>query len=388
MLNILFIFVHRASFSFSSNDNYSLPSSDWILDNTSPLFNVKSVLTSDQIIYDTPSLFQSTESLDNNFSNVWTEKERTLLERGLDVFGKSYVCLSQYIGTKNPSQVKNYLKSYPLDSLASVSSTNSLNCLDIATEDAVHNDTVEVVISSDTAPEPELPSNYSLSSLSEEESLDSDSYMGSTTSTASESERQVEPARKSSPQTKKLYVKRKPKLVIVDEDSDNEIDRRKQPVRKKPKLVSSDSENLTKNHIKRKIKQTQSDDMGNHCTVNHSEPIVQQEEETDDVDYDNTNIIFKERKLSKYHLMVKSGDRVLPSGEQVVSIELINFHFFYPYIKKSQFFRTIRLLLLQSLYRLLHLFLFIDWFYSQLSQLFFAIWFCHTSFCVILEPYT
>lgn len=83
MLNILFIFVHRASFSFSSNDNYSLPSSDWILDNTSPLFNVKSVLTSDQIIYDTPSLFQSTESLDNNFSNVWTEKERTLLERGL-----------------------------------------------------------------------------------------------------------------------------------------------------------------------------------------------------------------------------------------------------------------------------------------------------------------
>lgn len=161
--------------------------------------------------------------------------------------------------------------------------------------------------------------------------------------------------------------------MIVDEDSDNEIDRRKQPVRKKPKLVSSDSENLTKNHIKRKIKQTQSDDMGNHCTVNHSEPIVQQEEETDDVDYDNTNIIFKERKLSKYHLMVKSGDRVLPSGEQVVSIELINFHFFYPYIKKSQFFRTIRLLLLQSLYLLLHLFLFIDWFYSQLSQLFFAI---------------
>lgn len=107
------------------------------------------------------------------------------------MFGKSYVCLSQYIGTKNPSQVKNYLKSYPLDSLASVSSTNSLNCLDIATEDAVHNDTVEVVISSDTAPEPELPSNYSLSSLSEEESLDSDSYMGSTTSTASESERCV-----------------------------------------------------------------------------------------------------------------------------------------------------------------------------------------------------
>lgn len=120
MLNILFIFVHRASFSFSSNDNYSLPSSDWILDNTSPLFNVKSVLTSDQIIYDTPSLFQSTESLDNNFSNVWTEKERTLLERGLVRLSLFFtmncrIFKSWLIKKDGGPKISSYEIHYPLD---------------------------------------------------------------------------------------------------------------------------------------------------------------------------------------------------------------------------------------------------------------------------------
>lgn len=97
--------------------------------------------------------------------------------------------LSQYIGTKNPSQVKTYMRNYyPSESLASASSTNSLNCLDVGIADL---DTVEVVISSEDAPPspvPTPPPSYELTSLSED-SFDSDSYMGSTTSTASESER-------------------------------------------------------------------------------------------------------------------------------------------------------------------------------------------------------
>ncbi|KAL1464612.1 hypothetical protein WDU94_004242 [Cyamophila willieti] len=271
----------QSSFSFSSNDNYSFPSSDWILDNNCPLFNVKSVLTSDQVTFDTPSsLFPSTESLEFN-SNIWTEKEKTLLERGLDLFGKSYARLSQYIGTKNSSQVKNYLKNHhPTESLASASSTTSLNCLDVGSDNL---DTIEVVISSEDTPPVPPPLSYTLSSHSSlsEGSLDSDddSYMGSTTSTASESEcnsiHVPEPPKiikqlKTTTPKKKHYVKKKPKpkpppVAVVEENTD--------------------------------------------------------EEEDDDLDYDNTNIIFKPRKLSKYHLMVKSGDQVLPSGEQVIRIK-------------------------------------------------------------------
>uniref|UniRef100_A0A8D8TWQ0 Myb-like domain-containing protein n=1 Tax=Cacopsylla melanoneura TaxID=428564 RepID=A0A8D8TWQ0_9HEMI len=276
----------QASFSFSSNDNYSFPSSDWILDNSCPLFNVKSVLTSDQVTYDTPSsLLPSTESLEFN-SNFWTEKEKTLLESGLDLFGKSYARLSQYIGSKNSSQVKHYLRNYhPRESLASASSTTSLNCLDVGSDNL---DTIEVVISSEDTPlaTPPPPPSYTLSSHSSlsEGSLDSDddSYMGSTTSTASESEsnmnvpeppriiKQLKTTQPLPPTKKKHFVKKKPKP--------------------KPQAVAVVDENKS-------------------------------EDEDDDVDYDNTNIIFKERKLSKYHLMVKSGDQVLPSGEQVIRIK-------------------------------------------------------------------
>lgn len=45
----------------------------------------------------------------------WTEKEKTLLERGIEIFGKSPLRLSQFIGTKTPSEIKYYLKSFYME---------------------------------------------------------------------------------------------------------------------------------------------------------------------------------------------------------------------------------------------------------------------------------
>ncbi|CAH0555880.1 unnamed protein product [Brassicogethes aeneus] len=42
----------------------------------------------------------------------WTEKEKNLLERGIEIFGKSNVRLSQFIGSKTASEVKYYLKNF------------------------------------------------------------------------------------------------------------------------------------------------------------------------------------------------------------------------------------------------------------------------------------
>ncbi|KAJ8931895.1 hypothetical protein NQ314_015164 [Rhamnusium bicolor] len=42
----------------------------------------------------------------------WTEKEKNLLERGIEIFGKSNVRLSQFIGSKTSAEVKYYLKNF------------------------------------------------------------------------------------------------------------------------------------------------------------------------------------------------------------------------------------------------------------------------------------
>ncbi|KAG5888703.1 hypothetical protein JTB14_035768 [Gonioctena quinquepunctata] len=42
----------------------------------------------------------------------WTEKEKNLLERGIEIFGKSNERLSQFIGSKLASEVKYYLKNF------------------------------------------------------------------------------------------------------------------------------------------------------------------------------------------------------------------------------------------------------------------------------------
>lgn len=53
-------------------------------------------------------------STENSISDEsgWTEKEKNLLERGIDIFGKSNVRLSQFIGSKTSAEVRYYLKNF------------------------------------------------------------------------------------------------------------------------------------------------------------------------------------------------------------------------------------------------------------------------------------
>ncbi|KAK7863825.1 hypothetical protein R5R35_003313 [Gryllus longicercus] len=51
----------------------------------------------------------STSQWDDNDS--WTDKEKSLLEQGLEIFGHSWTQLAQFIGTKTTHQVKNYVTS-------------------------------------------------------------------------------------------------------------------------------------------------------------------------------------------------------------------------------------------------------------------------------------
>ncbi|VEN42502.1 unnamed protein product [Callosobruchus maculatus] len=45
----------------------------------------------------------------------WTEKEKNLLERGIEIFGKSNVRLAQFIGSKTPSEVRYYMKNFYIE---------------------------------------------------------------------------------------------------------------------------------------------------------------------------------------------------------------------------------------------------------------------------------
>lgn len=44
-----------------------------------------------------------------NDESGWTEKEKSLLTRGIEIFGKSYTRLSQFVGSKTPAEVKYFL---------------------------------------------------------------------------------------------------------------------------------------------------------------------------------------------------------------------------------------------------------------------------------------
>lgn len=55
-----------------------------------------------------------TENVINDQSG-WTDKEKSLLNRGIEIFAKSSVCLSQFIGSKSAAEVKHYLKHYYSD---------------------------------------------------------------------------------------------------------------------------------------------------------------------------------------------------------------------------------------------------------------------------------
>ncbi|CAH1976815.1 unnamed protein product [Acanthoscelides obtectus] len=64
---------------------------------------------------ETDSLGQTSTENSITDESGWTEKEKNLLERGIDIFGKSNVRLAQFIGSKTPSEVRYYLKNFYLE---------------------------------------------------------------------------------------------------------------------------------------------------------------------------------------------------------------------------------------------------------------------------------
>ncbi|XP_063923826.1 histone H2A deubiquitinase MYSM1-like isoform X2 [Zophobas morio] len=55
----------------------------------------------------------------------WTEKEKNLLERGIEIFGKSNIRLAQFIGSRTPAEVKYYLKNFYMEAQNAYTSFNS-----------------------------------------------------------------------------------------------------------------------------------------------------------------------------------------------------------------------------------------------------------------------
>lgn len=47
-----------------------------------------------------------------NDKSGWTEKEKTLLKRGIEIFGKNCECLSQFVGSKSASEIRYYFKHF------------------------------------------------------------------------------------------------------------------------------------------------------------------------------------------------------------------------------------------------------------------------------------
>ncbi|XP_071444379.1 histone H2A deubiquitinase MYSM1-like [Hetaerina americana] len=99
----------------------------WLLDTTQPWYSAedKSRGTSDRLLQeDRPHSFgfSSLTGVESPTKSTpgtsrweeqdlsWTEREKSLLEKGMEMFGKSWNKIAQLIGTKTGSQVKNYVK--------------------------------------------------------------------------------------------------------------------------------------------------------------------------------------------------------------------------------------------------------------------------------------
>lgn len=52
----------------------------------------------------------TTESITDE--SGWTEKEKDLIKRGIEIFGKSHVRLSQFVGSRTPAEVRYFLKNF------------------------------------------------------------------------------------------------------------------------------------------------------------------------------------------------------------------------------------------------------------------------------------
>ncbi|KAE8742925.1 hypothetical protein FOCC_FOCC011477 [Frankliniella occidentalis] len=107
------------------------------LDPFSPLpFSLPPSSSPNNLQWSDPSVGSPTSSGGN--STNWTDKERSLLEEGLELFGRSWSRLSQFIGTKTAYQIKSYLK---LARPSSESETLSVS-ISSSTDGNLHNPTV------------------------------------------------------------------------------------------------------------------------------------------------------------------------------------------------------------------------------------------------------
>lgn len=57
----------------------------------------------------------------------WTEKEKNLLESGIEIFGKSNIRLAQFVGSKTPAEVRYYLKNFYTDNHPKDGGGNEIN---------------------------------------------------------------------------------------------------------------------------------------------------------------------------------------------------------------------------------------------------------------------
>lgn len=67
----------------------------------------------------------------------WTKKEKNLLERGIEIFGKSHIRLAQFIGTKSANEVKYYLKNFYV---------NTQTCLNVTEETILDGNIIEETV--------------------------------------------------------------------------------------------------------------------------------------------------------------------------------------------------------------------------------------------------
>lgn len=61
----------------------------------------------------------------------WTEKEKTLLERGIEIFGKSNVRLAQFVGSKTSAEVRYYLKNFYTENHPKINNDSDIGSLGI-----------------------------------------------------------------------------------------------------------------------------------------------------------------------------------------------------------------------------------------------------------------
>ncbi|BET02246.1 Myb-like, SWIRM and MPN domains 1 [Nesidiocoris tenuis] len=114
--------------------DYPSDSSNWFLDGSSSVWDDQLPTEQNQC-----HNFINTEEITD--VHGWTDKEKELLGRGMELFGKNWVNLSQYIGTKGPTQVRSYAKKrklglqvkdnvepMPSDELLSSSNDNEIPC--------------------------------------------------------------------------------------------------------------------------------------------------------------------------------------------------------------------------------------------------------------------